>query len=279
MIAGRHSLTPEQINSILLELVGKAQNRLLRENDRPDKAKSTLLDQLEKRLVAFQRSFSPHDNAVSLRPPSRMPTGGEIRIIIKKEDKNPVTFLTGGNDSGVCDSTMDKQGLRRPQLALKYNYQEHGIFRQTGDRAPRRFGQIRTYAAKDAGGRPVLIVNSIDLEAEERQNPHMYQLALDYVAEFAVASNFSRVLVGRHPDMALVPFESDPTFRELFGMGQTSEHIQLIDHFDEKMGFQDIFGGERNYAQKEGKADFYELFLKPYREAHVRHNSAPPNEG
>lgn len=251
----------EQLNPVLLGMISKVQTNLLTRSDPRITPAGALkeLNELDSNLVALQRVVAPHDEALTLREGStiRQP---EVSYSIAKQKKDPVFFLTGGNDSGVCDSTMDKARFRRADLALKTTYQEAAIFRHFKSRPARRIGQVRMYAGKDSEGRPTLLVNSIDLEAEARLNLGLYRTAVDYVRDYARACNFQRVLIGRHADMALKPFENHDLFSDL---KRVEEHVSLIDHFPEKQGFHDFFTDSSgpNYEKKSGRAQFYEVPL------------------
>ncbi len=253
-------LSETEMNRILLNLINRVQRKISRHVQSLGMTTPSL-SHLEVKLVALQRVLAPHDTSLSLRESGEPMRGDEpIRYMIKKESKDPVTFLTAGNDSGVCDSTKDRQGFRRAHLACKYGYQEGGIFK-TSPRGLRRFGQVRMYAARDENGQSTLIVNSIDLEAEERRNLFLYRKALEYARDFAKKCNFKRLLVGIHADMAIGPFDDHPIFAPLALKRVGNQYVELIDHFPSSQAFSDIFGGGNDLHQTEGRADFYEIDL------------------
>lgn len=262
-IPEKYLLPQKSMNEILKEFIVFLQRRGERISSRRESASSGFQHNLDQ-LVALQRVLAPRDLAVSMRPE---PSGRSelAKYIIKKESKNPVTFLTGGNDSGVCDATTERENYRRPYLAVKYNYQEAALFKVPRSKKsgfPRRFGQIRMYAAttKDEEGRevPTLLVNSIDLEAEERKNLYLYRTAIDYAKDLAKQCGFKRLYLGKHADMAVGPFEKHHLFSDLKPVEQ---EISLVDHFETRKAFSDFFGGGDAYTQKHGRASLYEVPL------------------
>jgi len=256
-VSSRKVIPDIKMNGILWDVIAELQQSREQLESGKDFERAKLVDDVMDGLVSLQRVLAPHDSAVSLSEPPEQSKESPVRYLFKREDKDAVTFLTGGNDSGVCDSTMDRQGFHRPHLAIKHSYQELGMYKRH-KASLRRFGQTRLYAALDASELPTLIINSIDLESEERKNLNLYRWAIDHSAKIARQCKFRRLLIGRHGDMAISPFENHALFKDL---RPVEAHVSLIDPFPDHMAFSDVFGGGASYGQKAGVANFYELDL------------------
>lgn len=168
-------------------------------------------------MVALQRMLAEYDPRIgltTLQRPVNLPGQGRA-YLIKKSDKDPIHYLTGGNDTGVCDATTEPKALTLKDTARNSAYQVHEIFRVDGRGNEKRIGQIRLYLGSDEKGKPVILCNSIDLEAEERQNLLLYRRAVDYVREYASRVGVRRLLLGRHADMHLHPFENTRHFQDM----------------------------------------------------------------
>ncbi len=256
---GRFEVQEGALNEFLLYLIGHLQRQM-----RTDVRRSThpVLAELEAEAVNLQRNLAPVDPRISLLPSEKPHSLHPVRYKIFKPQKDPIHFFTGGNDSGVCDSTTDTRADLRPALLKKYGMQEAEIHRVNRDGTTKRIGQIRMYAAKDAENRPVLLVNSIDLEREERNNLFLYKRAIEYAERFRRQSHFYRLLLGQHADQHIMTYSTHPEFLDT--LFPTEERVTLIDHGPSSERFSDFFG-PGNIHDKEGVIKVYEVNLTPRR--------------
>lgn len=252
---GEHALREEEMNRVLLAIIGKMQRKM--QGDERIVETGEREREIETQLVALQRTVAPFDPTVSLSNLASAPKISPVKYEIGKSNKDPIHFLTGGNDSGVCDATTEPKAEFRPLLAHKYGYQEAEIFRRS-KRGRKRIGQMRMYAATDQEGKPILLINSIDLEAEQRKNLSVYRHCLEYAHDLGQAAGFSRVLLGRHADNHLLPYKEHPIFEGI--LHEKREHVRLIDHDPEHERFSDFFDDRRIHEQQ-GTIRAYEVRL------------------
>ncbi len=222
-------------------------------------------------VVALQRTVAGYDHAISLT------TGRNVELApsrtaqyeIHASDKDPIHFYTGGNDSGVCDSTAGPQRATLKDSAINPSMQFHEIFRVDPQGRRTRIGQIRIYMGEvrkpNRRWAPAMLVNSIDLEAEERDNLLLYRRAVDHVKHFAQRVGVDNVFLGRHGDQHLMVFEKSGNFPDL----KEAEHTTRLTHFftpnSGVLPFSDFFRGFTNrgsdYKDQSGLANLYHVAM------------------
>ncbi len=261
------------MDDVLSYAVEKMRNHILRTERGNDARIGGPYKDFHDSFVALQRTVSGYDHAVSLTT-ARAQEGDVVRRVqysIEPSDKDPIHFYTGGNDTGVCDSTAGPQRSTLKETAMNPSMQFHEIFRIDSRGRRKRIGQIRLYLGEIKKGKtrhvPALLVNSIDLEAEERDNLLLYRRAVDYVKEFAQRVGIDNVRLGRHGDQHLMVFEKSGNFPDL---SPVTEHVRLKHFFGNKIRpFSDFFRGQSydvsTYHDREGTANLYHVALPPAR--------------
>lgn len=266
----RFRLSHEAMNKVLRYAHQKMQKYIIARERRGGSAPDPYKD-FHDRIVALQRTVAGYDHAVSLTTArlSESEVLRRVRYSIEPSDKDPIHFYTGGNDTGVCDSTAGPQRGTLKDTAVNPSMQFHEIFRVDSKGRRSRIGQIRMYLGeinKGSGRRsaPAILVNSIDLEAEERDNLLLYRRAVDYVKEFAQRVGVSEVRLGRHGDQHLMVFENSGKFPDL---EPVQEQIRLTHFFNPSRvkPFSDFFRGSSYesgvYSESRGLANLYEVAL------------------
>ncbi len=266
----RFKLSRDAMNKVLLYAHQKMQRCIVSREHRVGSVPEVYTE-FHDHIVALQRMVAGYDHSVSLTT-GRTPESEVVRRVqynIEPSDKDPIHFYTGGNDTGVCDSTAGPQRGTLKDSALNPSVQFHEIFRVDARGRRNRIGQIRMYMgeiSKGAGHRlvPAILVNSIDLEAEERDNLLLYRRAVDYVKEFAQRVGVTELRLGRHGDQHLMVFEESGKFPDL---RPVQENIRLKHFFDARRvkPFSDFFRGASystaTYHHAEGMANLYHVAL------------------
>ena len=251
----KYELNLADMNGYLLGLIEKLKRHIEKHNiiDSP-------LADIRDELVALQRVIAPHDASVSLDagPTLGRLEGKSVRYFIQKSSKDPIHFYTAGNDSGVCDATNEPKADKAPLNARNYAVQYadiYRLFREEGAEKRKRIGQIRYYVGIH-NEKPVLLINSIDLESEERSNLRLYRMAIDYSKRFAGVHGFSDLWLGKHGDQHIRPFDHLKMFSDL---QPAEEHFEVLHTFPQEHAFSDFFG---EYETTKGKAKVYKVDMK-----------------
>ncbi|MFH1078351.1 MAG: hypothetical protein V1745_03695 [Patescibacteria group bacterium] len=143
-------------------------------------------------LQRLQRSFSPR------------PSGGGGTFTIRLASKNPFTVLDIGNDGGCCigvyiDSDSDAFHGAVGQIQMPRFLVDPATQFVEVMRGNRRCGMALLFAAEDVDERPVIVVNSIELnETLADVADPVVDAVLAWVQSFAKAAGFAYVVMGSH---------------------------------------------------------------------------------
>lgn len=126
--------------------------------------------------------------------PIKPKKGGELIIVVKMNDKNPLTFLTEGNDSGCCVAFNGVMSWTLPEYASNVTIQAVDISVRKEEKDD-RIGQGWLIAGKKLRI-PTLIIDSKNVTSAYCDINGIYDAALDYVTDFAEKSAFRSSVMG-----------------------------------------------------------------------------------
>ena len=254
----KHRIDPQKMYQYLSQIIPKIQRHAEKLHNQREPEDLELINALDD-LVAIHRVLAPNDPTATLSDETskdELKKAKTVEYEIVKSSKDPIHFFTGGNESGVCDSTTEPQNFKTVFTAKNYAIQHADIFRrikQGNDVRKKRIGQIRYYVGiKDE--KPILLINSIDLEAAERSNLNIYRMAIEYSKGFRKVHGFTELWLGRHGDMHLRPFEHLEMFSDL---KPAEEQFEILHKFPAEEAFSDFF--HEGYEQTRGKAKVYKV--------------------
>jgi hypothetical protein len=118
----------------------------------------------------------------------------EITITVKLSDKNPLTALTNGNDSGCCVALDGQNNWTLPLYMEDITIQIAEIFITKGGRE-NRVGQAWLFAGKIAD-ESVLIIDSINITSYYKNANEVYEASIGFVKDLAEKAGFKHVVMG-----------------------------------------------------------------------------------
>jgi len=146
---------------------------------------------------------------------------GKIEAIeAEVSDKDPRTDLTIGNDVGDC-----KRLGHGDETALPYYFRDKASPQVPLYVGKKRVGVAWIHLVK-IDGKPVMDIDCIDVTAELRADPAIYDAGIKYVTEWAKKAKFKGVVMGA----AL--YNNANHYAELQGYETATVDMEKIDHFD-----------------------------------------------
>ncbi|QLJ53034.1 MAG: hypothetical protein Sv326_0859 [Candidatus Fermentimicrarchaeum limneticum] len=119
---------------------------------------------------------------------------GEIIISVKLSDKNPLTALTNGNDSGCCVAFNGGNRWTLPIYMMDAATQIAEIS-ITKEGKEQRIGQAWLFAGK-IGGESTLIIDSINITSSYKNTNEIYEASIGFVKDLAEKAGFKKVILG-----------------------------------------------------------------------------------
>jgi hypothetical protein len=118
----------------------------------------------------------------------------EITITVKLSDKNPLTALTNGNDSGCCVALNGGNNWTLPIYMKDMTVQIAEVFITKGG-MENRVGQAWLFAGS-IGEESTLIIDSINITSAYKNMNEVYEASIDFVRGFAEKAGFKYVVMG-----------------------------------------------------------------------------------
>jgi hypothetical protein len=200
----REYKTPEERAKTIIEIMQSSEKKWLigalsvleKHLKTAGKQYSSVVDSEMMRREAGTALFHIQELERTLGMPVK-PLAGEaatLTISVKLSDKNPLTALTTGSDSGCCVAFNGTNNWTLPIYMKDMDTQIAEIF-VTKEGKEQRIGQAWLFGGR-VGEEAVVLIDSINVTSAYKDVNEVYKAAIDFIKDFAEKAGFKKVVMG-----------------------------------------------------------------------------------